>query len=556
MKFVCIFLFATLPAVAQSANSCADPYWKDTLRCVFFPDEVPQPNLSIVPGPGNGDALAKYTRLFINNPAVRCTDGTRPLYYVDKAICTDAQGCGNGIRRGDPIESNRWIFTVTGGDSCNGERCAFFYAQPDERGAMGSSTRDPAKDLEGIHDPDPVKNPVFSTYNRVRIEKCTFDRYMGRTQEEAPGGAIRATAPNGTPISFNAYYHGFLIMEETFKALEKGLRYTTFQQGTANTPAKRRACCGTSGGNNLTAVQESLPPLADAEAVLFIGHSNASHGMYHNIDHLSARVAEITGGSADVRVLFDENFLPSVENEAAFATTAPPNKDLYDSIWSGASSGRGEPFTYDGERYHATNVVDQDYIAHGAVQDQSCLDTHAAAGTTWMCRDRMHVLFNHVSTPFMVRQDFTDPNRDHLDAPDGHWVRWGDPADFPYCPGGVKPCEPRFNVAEFRARLEKQMETLLEGLWTRSEIARRLDVSPSTRPTLFAWMPSCNNHEGAYNDNGFFGVTVAADTASWSMREWLEEFMAAPRSGVRRYLIDGGTDASGRAMRTTQCRLN
>ena len=48
---------------------------------------------------------------------------------------------------------------------------------------MGSSTRDPAKDLEGIHDPDAVKNPVFSTYNRVRIEKCTFDRYMGRTQE-------------------------------------------------------------------------------------------------------------------------------------------------------------------------------------------------------------------------------------------------------------------------------------------------------------------------------------------------------------------------------------
>ena len=102
---------------------------------------------------------------------VRCTDGTRPLYYVNKAICTDAQGCGNGIRRGDPIESNRWIFTVTGGDSCNGERCAFFYAQPDERGAMGSSTRDPAKDLEGIHDPDPVKNPVFAAYNRVRIEK-------------------------------------------------------------------------------------------------------------------------------------------------------------------------------------------------------------------------------------------------------------------------------------------------------------------------------------------------------------------------------------------------
>src|SRR5687768_1836093 len=160
VRLVSVFLFATLPMFAQTANSCADPYWKDTLRCVFFSDEIPQPNFSIVPGQGTGDPLAKYTRVFVHNPAVRCTDGTRPLYYVDKAVCTDAEGCGNGIRRGDPIESNRWIFTVTGGDSCNGERCAFFYAQPDERGAMGSSTRDPAMDLEGIHDPDPVKNPV------------------------------------------------------------------------------------------------------------------------------------------------------------------------------------------------------------------------------------------------------------------------------------------------------------------------------------------------------------------------------------------------------------
>ena len=31
-------------------------------------------------------------------------------------------------------------------------------------------------------------------------------------------------------------------------------------------------------------------PLADAEVVLFVGHSNASHGLFHNIDHLAAEL--------------------------------------------------------------------------------------------------------------------------------------------------------------------------------------------------------------------------------------------------------------------------
>lgn len=546
-----LFIFAAFTAAAQPANSCADPYWKDTLRCVFFPNEVPQPNLHGAPNVPNGQPVPKFTRVFVENQNVRCTDGTRPLFYVDKAVCTDPAGCGNGVQRGDPIESNRWIFTMSGGDSCNGERCAFFYAQGDERGFMGSSTKGPMRDMDGIHDPDPVRNPVFAGYNRVRVEKCTFDRYMGRSQEAAPGGAIQATAPNGAPISFNAYYHGFFIMEETFKALENGLRYMTWRTSGSGVPNKRRSCCGARSGDNPTATLEELPPLADAEIVLLIGHSNASHGLYHNADHLAARLAAIPGFHADVRALFDENFLPSFENEAAFAPTAPANSDLYDGISSGTSSARGEVFSYNGETYHATNIVDEDYAAHGAVHDQSCLDAHAADGTAWKCRDRQHVLFNHITTPFMVRQDFTDPNREHLDVPNGHWVRWGNTANYTYCPGGV-PCEPRFTPTEFRARLEKQMQTLLTSAWTRSEIARGIDTSPRVPTTFFAWMPACAEHEGAFGNDGFYATTISTNAGSFSMRQWLEEFMNAPRTGVRRYQIDGATDGNG-LMRTTRC---
>jgi Pectinacetylesterase len=549
MKTLAILLLVATSAAAQPANSCADPYWKDTLRCVFFPDELPQPNVYELPRVPESQPVPKFTRVFLENLDVRCTDGTRPLMYVDKAVCTNAGGCGGGTRLGDPVESNRWVFTMSGGDSCNGERCAFFYAQGDERGFMGSSTKGPMRDMEGIHDPNPIANPVFAGYNRVRIEKCSFDRYMGRSQERG----IRATAPNGTPITFDAYHHGFFIMQEAFRTLQNGLTYDTWRRKAAGESNKRRSCCGNSGTSraDLVATQESLPPLAGAETVLFVGHSNASHGLYHNIDNLAAELAGIPGFDADVRALFDENFLPSVENEAAFATTAPPNSDLYSGIWSGTSTARGQTFSYDGALYHATNAVDQDHIVHGALHDTSCLDAHAADGTRWKCRDRQHVLFNHISTPFMVRQDFTDPNREHLDAPDGHWVRWGAAANYPYCPD-AQPCEPRFNTTEFRARLEKQIQTLLTHAWTRSELARGVDKTAGPLPTFYVWMPSCGQHEGSFSD-AFFASTISTSATSFTMRQWLEDFMAAPRSGVRRYQIDNALDTAGRRMRTSQC---
>ena len=553
MKSLVLFVFFTLAATAsEPANTCADPYWKDSLRCALFPNELPQPNLHSAPEIGNNQPVPDFTRVFLENPDVRCTDGTRPLIYVDKAVCTNAQGCGAGIQRGDPIESNRWLFSMTGGDSCNGERCAFFYAQPDERPFMGSSTKGAMKNIDGIHRPDPVRNPVFAAYNRVRVEKCSFDRYMGRSEEVGPGGAIHATGLNGQPIAFNAYYHGFFIMQETFETLQRGLRYRTWVRHDPDQPVRRRACCGSRSGNDLRIAYETLPPLADAEVVLLIGHSNASHGLYHNIDHLAAELAAIPGFHGDVRALFDENFLPSVENEAAFATTEPADRDLYDGIWSGASSARGQAFSYDGAVYHATNDVDADYAAHGAVQDTSCMNAHAAEGTQWRCRDRQHVLFNHVATPFMVRQDFTDPNREHLDAPTGHWVRWGNAANYSYCPD-AQPCEPRFNAAEFRARIEKQVSTLLASAWTRSEIARRVDTSPAAQTTMFAWMPACGQHDGSYSDDPFYETTITTNATSFSMRQWLEEFMAAPRTGVRRYQIDGALDPNSRRMTTARC---
>lgn len=535
--FIAAILLTTSAAAAtKTANTCTDPYWKDTLRCAFFPELPPQPNLDAAPELQPGVDVPKFTRVFLENADVRCTDGTMPLLFVDKAICTDMNGCGGGTRFGEPIESNRWIFTMHGGGACTGDECRVAYSDPGERTNMGSAPTPVMANFEGIYDPDPILNPLFAAYNRVRVDKCTFDRYTGRWQDEAPGGFHAGLSPNGRPIRYNLYFHGYLIMEEALEALEKGLHYTTWRLHR--------------GGEKLIKAQEKLPPLAEAETVLFVGHSNAAHGLYHNIDHLAATLSRVPGFRGDVRAFFDENFQPSVQNEAAFATTAPPGSDLYSAIWTGASFARGEPFSYDGKVYHETDRFALQNEAWRVVFDASCTDAHAADGTTWMCRDRMHVLFNHITTPFLVRQDFRDPNADHLDLPNGYAARWGTPRQFTYCPTS-EPCWPRFNPAEFRARVEKQVQTLFDSSSTRSELARGTDPSGGS-PTMYAWMPNCGQHDGAYSNN-FFAVTIATSAASFTLPQWLDNFLTAPRAGVHRGQIDGFTDPGGRLMLTTRC---
>ena len=51
----------------------------------------------------------------------------------------------------------------------------------------------------------------------------------------------------------------------------------------------------------------------------------------------------------------------------------------------------------------------------------------------------------------------------------------------------------------------------------------------------------------------FFGSTIATNTTSVTLREFLEQFMAAAPAGIRRFRIDGASDATG-VMKTTRCR--
>ena len=538
---------------AQPANSCGDPYWKDTLRCAFFPTQVPQPNMET--RPATLEEVLPFTRVFLNDPDVRCVDGTMPVMYIDKAVCTEAAGCGKGVRHGDPVDSNRWMFTMPGGGGCHAESCGALYADGSERPEMTTAGKPPQKSLNAIHDPDPQKNPVFAGYNRVRVEKCGYDRYQGRASREAPGGLFTGTLPTGATFRYNLYHHGYLMLEEAFQALAHGLHYSTWRRNepSGQPPSRRRACCGTSGDKIINA-QEKLPALADAEVVLIVGHSGGCHGLFHNIDNLAAALAALPGFSGDVRALFDENFVPALESEAAFASSAPAGSDAYSGITAGTSSSSVGPFTYNGATHYEIDIHRQQYDAWGAGLDASCLEVHGAS-EVWKCRDRHHVLMNHIATPFFFHEDFSDPNREHLNRPVGHEVRWGDERNYANCPT-AQPCNPTFDPIEYRARLEAQSQTLLRYASTRSEMARGIDRSYGAGgfPMFYAWMTDCQSHEGAYLDDTFFRSTISTSATSYTMRQWLEEFMKAPRAGLPAWQIDGARDAAGREMNMTKCR--
>jgi len=235
--------------------------------------------------------------------------------------------------------------------------------------------------------------------------------------------------------------------------------------------------------------------------------------------------------------------------------------DTYSNIWSGETIGNGVPFSYDGATFYTTSHLVEQYNSWNAVFDTSCVDVHTATGDDWKCRDRMHVLFNHVSTPFFIREDFSDPNPEHTDGEAGHPVDWADESSWTNsasCPTGHNPCPPVFSIPdEHRPRITKQFQTLLDGSLPRSELATGADPSLNSIglfPTWFAWMPNCGVHVGAYADTPFFDTTMTYLTYTYSMDMFLRDFVSVGRTNLRGWNVDGWSDGAGNLTTTTACQ--
>lgn len=534
-------LWAQAPAPGIP-NDCGHPYWKETLRCqalaVLPGTDLPQPNLD--DRPANAGQLKEYTRVFLRDRNVRCLDGTRPVLYVAPGRCASPGGCpqedGTVAPYGAPIHSDDWLITFTGGGACHardvdgdgvredGRSCTDVY--PTERGEMGTATEPPMKNLggpggsSGIMSRDPDKNPVFATDNSVRVEKCSYDRYNGRAEHGGVEGSLGAYN-----FRYTLFNHGQLIAEAAIDELMNGLSYLTWADA--------------DNDGQVEDARASLPPLSEARRVLLVGHSGAAHGLRHNADRLAERIRKHRD-TVDVRLLLDANFLPSVEGEAAYATGS--SGDAYTDQWQGDSTSDTGPFSYDGEAYHRDGVIAEQLDSWETALDESCLAAHTRE-TQWKCRDRQHVLFNHISTPMFIREDLFDPNFEHTDGGNGHPISWALLSGCSYQAGlPALGCDARFKVlTEHVPRLLDLATTLLRDVGIRSEIARGVDRSlgGGTAPTVYLWMPGCSSHDGAYSNDSFFQTAITDGVSPLSMSQALEGFMEMPRLGAADWRIHG-----------------
>ncbi|MEO7795154.1 MAG: pectin acetylesterase-family hydrolase [Thermoanaerobaculia bacterium] len=513
-------------------NDCADPYWVHSLRCAALHPVEPQP----VPAPPASPAQVKeYTRVNLDSDwEVRCLDGTRPILYVDPAV-------------GGP--SNRWLFSMSGGGSCwardsdpvdgvydDAQGCVDDYLGGEES-EMGTASEPAMRNLadqpglsQGILRTATSENPVFAGYNRVRVKKCSYDRYNGRAAHPSVTGEISGPET----ISFDLYSQGRSILELALDELRGndlsgiGLSYPTWIVA----------------GNAVVATTESLPPLESAEQIVFIGHSGAGHGLYHSIDGLADYLRAWPAFAGDVRVVIDSNFVPGPENEKRFES---PSLDLYDHFWSGTTAALG---SYDAETFLTDSAYVEQYDSYLAaptdslatILDASCVSVHAGTGDEWSCRDRLHVLANHLATPAFVREDFSDPNSEHTANGFGHLALWGPIGAYAHCAVlGLTTCPPLIEVGDgspYEGRLYAQAGALLSGFQLRSELARGDDPSGPV-PSLFLWMPDCGSHASAYSDQQFSSVALSNGVSSVTMRDWLGTFVSVPATGITAARIAG-----------------
>ena len=392
---------------------------------------------------------------------IRCMDGTRPLLYIHKAV----DGTGT------PMESHRWMFHTTGGGSeFRPERIWEIYRRGNPNNNDGEmstrSTFNPPKLYErfnGLYNGNrPLDNP-FAGYNRVKLDKCTFDRNSGDRD-----GIFTLQDPDFNAATvFTAdvqiFWHG---MDFWVAALN----FLTRTEG--------RDLDGNGVLDWQNAGDPDLPSIADAEVILFTPWSGGAHGFASQADRLSDVVTTagvdldgdgtidlpgLNAALAKVRVVPDGHLAPSHEVITADLLghrLAGGSEDLYGDFFRcgsvahplcGAGAAAtfnlppdGNPFTDDGygpqayTRSHPRSWAADTYVGMGVHLDESCVGYHESDPATdddiAPCYDSVHLFANHVETPFLIRHSLRDiahvnsmPGGAHSrfrDAPGGPFWSW------------------------------------------------------------------------------------------------------------------------------------
>ncbi|MFQ5570717.1 MAG: FlgD immunoglobulin-like domain containing protein [Rhodothermales bacterium] len=316
--------------------------------------------------------------------------------------------------------------------------------------------------LDGIFD-ESASNP-FSHYNRIWIAKCTPDRWLGNKAHhnladfttpltvEIIAGACTDADENGTancadndfipgscdcttrelapPQSnnneYSVYYHGKRIVRAVLADLTGGITtYAEYPLVDAN-------------GDRQADLRPGDEPftLPDADSkIVFHCHSNGCNGLQGgHIDDLNALIDARLGADVDVRALFTGFLTGSLEAEVTVTEydgidlnpqdgipdhvgDIDDSLSLYDHLIDDHSVTRqamsDATYAPGGRQFQMlADWWDASMPDYDPPVDASCLAYHCPNNATgWEndpactpCNESMHVLLNHLNTPFLYNQ--------------------------------------------------------------------------------------------------------------------------------------------------------
>ncbi|MBM4363656.1 MAG: hypothetical protein FJ104_13320, partial [Deltaproteobacteria bacterium] len=299
-----------------------------------------------------------------------------PAVFPD-ALCNDGTPATVYFRPGsDPTQRNRWVIQLMGGGGCrSGDSCAARWCSHMTNFGVTQMTSSVAPtrgtDGEGVLQEERPDN-LWAGYNHVLLRYCSSDNWSGTRHDVTLEGHHPLT---GEEIAFRVDFLGSRIIDATLATLRRdGVPALRWDYG---------------GGID-------MPDLDDATEVILAGASAGGGGVVRSLDRVAATLAETHCAGCEplvVRGLVDSSY--GASSKALDWSTTVQCTGLGLCSYEAQMQ---EEFTTGG---HGT---------WGARMDQSCLDWHAknAPGTEYLCADVGHVLENHVTSAFFVRQGLPD----------------------------------------------------------------------------------------------------------------------------------------------------
>jgi hypothetical protein len=226
--------------------------------------------------------------------------------------------------------------------------------------------------------------------------------------------------------------------------------------------------------------------------------SDAAKWLIHNGDRVAA-LFQAVAPEAEVRLVLDSWFPPMLENEGRYSGAG--GTSAFDGVYEPFSGTQLLPASVNpaatlgyGTDGVALVNAEVDAIARGVNLDDSCVAAHAADPVALpYCYDTLHILLNHVASPFFVVADQRDP----VVSPNPHLA--------------VDPTY-RWSIQEYRRRDISQGEDLFALHDVASELATGADATGAAigtwTPGLYLPRPDSPVHVYLGSDASFFGSAM------------------------------------------------